>query len=144
MKTLTVLLGLLRALWIWWVRRHTDWLLPRPGPFSLTTRKDLTMKTFPTTAHLPTLPTPNDIARQELIVTVNGKAGDPQDVPLGTTETLVGKFAEGDEVSVSLTYVDDANPANRSESRTETLTIHDTVAPPQPGEFGLSTTEEIA
>lgn len=124
----------------WLARELEPFRPPRaPAPFTLLTLEVLTPmgKVFNVSAHLPTLPTPNDIAKQELTVTANGKAGAPVDVDLATVDVPLGSFNEGDTVSASLVYVDNSANANRSDPRVESLTVADTVAPPEPGEFGF-------
>jgi hypothetical protein len=56
-----------------------------------------------------------------------------------TNDLFVGN--DNDGVDVSLADVDDAG--NRSVSRDQSFVLTDTIAPPQPGEIGLTITDEV-
>ena len=91
---------------------------------------------FQISAHLPAMALAADVATRELTTTVNGTAQPAVNALPTDTDSVVGQFAEGDVLSVSLVDIDASG--NRSEATVEELTVSDTVAPPKPGEFGLS------
>lgn len=87
-----------------------------------------------------------DIAAQELTVDITKQDSEPvhvwkkldADIVEVTDDLFVAQ--DGDEVLLSLVYID-AN-GNRSESRDVAVTVIDTIAPPQPGVFGLTVTHQ--
>jgi hypothetical protein len=100
------------------------------------------MATFGIKFALPT-PGASDVAQRELTVTVNG--GDPPLVRTYTapaTESDEWVFALNDNLSVSLVDIDTSG--NRSQpSAAFTMTVTDTVAPPQPGALGVASIRQI-
>jgi len=141
MKLSSLLDEVLTAAVRWLAGELSQYLPPRrPSRFSFRVREVITPmgKVFEVSVQLPEVPTPNDIATQELVVTVNGEARPAVDVDLGETSVVVGAFAEGTTVEASLVYVDDSVNANRSPARVESLTVSDTEAPPEPGVFGFT------
>jgi hypothetical protein len=86
-----------------------------------------------------------DVVTRELAVAVNGvSVGDPVSYPGDTTSFGEVKAEQGDEVTLTLVDIDDATPPNRSEPAVVTFTAKDTIAPPQPGEFGVTLVREEA
>lgn len=114
----------------------------RPAPFGFTSEQVLTnmASEFLVGLTMPARPEPNDIVAQELTVTVDGAAQPPIAVDLAAPSVPLGQFAPGHVLTASLVYADAAG--NRSEPRVETLTVSDTVAPPEPGDFGF-TSEQV-
>lgn len=90
-------------------------------------------------------PNNKDVAKQVLSVTVAGGAAtvvefadqDAHD-PV-SNDAFIGNA--GDSVEASLTYVDGSG--NASQPRTETVTLTDTIAPDQPGDFGVQVTGQV-
>jgi hypothetical protein len=123
----------------------TDQRPPTPAPLTFTLRQefdpmatDAAPPRFRVLAHIPTRPEPNDIARQVLLLRVDGQEQPEVDVPLDATEFDLGVFPEGTTLSGEFAYIDRSRRANRSEASGFVLTIEDDEAPPKPGEFGLS------
>lgn len=88
-------------------------------------------------ANLPTLPSPlGDIVTQRLSVTSNDVS--VLEIDLDTTATVSPEFRvnQGENVKLSLRYVDDADPANVSSPSTQEFVANDTIAPDAPGAFG--------
>lgn len=83
------------------------------------------------------LPTPGapDVIGRELTYAIG--TAEPTTVALAAAATEYAGLSgnDNDAVAVSLVDVDDAG--NRSEARSQTFTLTDTIAPPQPGELGL-------
>lgn len=83
------------------------------------------------------LPPPgaSDVVARELTYSIGGGTTSTEQLDGGATEFggLVGN--DNEPVAVSLVDIDDAG--NRSEARSQTFTLTDTLAPPQPGEMGL-------
>lgn len=110
--------------------------IPRPKPFTIkliSERRENDMDILIYEADLPAVPEGTDVQEQELTITVDGVARDPQNIPL---ESAVATFEvpQDSEVSLSLVYVDDGG--NRSAAREQTFTAIDTIAPDAPGDFG--------
>lgn len=82
----------------------------------------------------------SDVESRELTVSVAG--GESQVFSLSGDETTSQEFdgEEGDVVSGSLVDID--NAGNRSEAREFSITLVDTIAPPQPGEVGVKVVSE--
>jgi hypothetical protein len=141
----TLFAAIEQALLDWLAGALSDRLVPRPprpDRFSLRVTEEISMTGFKVLAHLPTPPRigdPNFLASQALVVTVDTVAGDPVILPLTALEAEIGVYPVGKAIVVTLTYVDQSG--NESVPRAAEIVIVDTVAPPQPGEFGLSVTE---
>lgn len=93
------------------------------------------------TFHL-TLPTPgaSDVTKRELSVQVGSQAPIVQEFEGTITEAGGFTGEQDDAVLVKLVDIDDVG--NRSESREQSFTLTDTIAPPQPGEIGLTVDSE--
>lgn len=85
-------------------------------------------------ANFPAMPTGTDVVSQKLTVS----HGETVETTEHGTDVTSAEFVvpDGVEVTLSLVYVDDANPPNESAPRTQTFTANDTIAPDAPGEFG--------
>ena len=109
---------------------------PRPGSLLVTLlREDSDMLVYQ--ANLPALPDPiGDIVGQRFSVTANDIT--VLEVDLAVTDTVSPEFSvnDGDNVKLSLRYVDDATPPNLSEASTQEFVARDTIAPSAPGAFG--------
>ncbi len=108
--------------------------LPRPGLMQITapTEKD-GMLVYQ--AQLPALPDPlGDVVKQHLIVTSNGVSIVDVDLDLTAVKSPEFKVADDADVTLSLTYVDDA--ANVSAPSEQSFTAIDTIPPDAPGAFG--------
>jgi len=82
-----------------------------------------------------------DVVSRELSVVVNGTAlSEP--VSFGGDATDLGevKVEQGAEVTMSLVDIDDAG--NRSQPAVVTFVATDTIAPPEPGQFGVTLARE--
>tara|TARA_R110000868_G_scaffold277210_2_gene537051 strand:+ start:1068 stop:1580 length:513 start_codon:yes stop_codon:yes gene_type:complete len=92
------------------------------------------------------LPTPgaSDVVVRELVISVNGAESVTQTLQGQPLESEPFDANEDDIISGSLTDIDDATPANRSEPRLYELVVPDQTAPPQPGEVGLRKIEVAA
>ncbi len=117
--------------------------LPDPGPIFLSvTSEDQNMLTF--TIHLPAEPAePNDIVSGELTVTVANSAPVvfPTDKGQAEVSGLTGN--QGDTVTATFTYIDDASPPNRSvHASVLNVVLNDTIPPPSPGNLSLEVTAE--
>ncbi len=84
----------------------------------------------------PNDPNAGDVDHRTLTVTIDGGA------PIVTTVTDLGDSVQNDAgyvanagSVVSASLVDSDASGNNSPARTETATLTDTIAPPQPGEF---------
>lgn len=111
--------------------------LRRPGKVYLVIRREDTMLHF-----VLVLPehTVKDLQSRLLGFQVGNQ--EPVTLNLDPTveETEEYSGEEGDVVTGNLVDVDDAG--NRSEPRDFEVTLRDTLAPPQPGEFGVRVTRE--
>ena len=87
---------------------------------------------------LPT-PTVSDVVAQEVSVTIN--AGNPIILILTPgSEVVDAQFEGATGAEVATTLVDIDSSDNRSEPRNLVFVLTDTIAPPQPGEIGLTVT----
>ena len=86
-------------------------------------------------ADLPALPDPlGDIVNRHLTVSADGTVILDTDIDMTVTKTPEFGVADGANVTLSLTHIDDAgNPSPPSE---QSFTAHDTIAPSAPGAFG--------
>lgn len=91
---------------------------------------------------LPDVPEAADIATQVITLSVDG--GEVVETVLGrdATEYDAGLFDAGQVLDATLTYRDAAGNPSQNPLSTN-LTITDTVAPPDPGTFGFSLTQEF-
>ena len=114
-------------------RAAAKWLLPVPGPLvprlmAEQYRKDNDMLVY--TAEFPDNPADlKDITAKRF--RVNG--GEPKDYPIDTTVSDEFAVDQDSEVTITLTYVDDAG--NESQPATQVFTAKDTIAPDAPGDF---------
>lgn len=86
--------------------------------------------------NLPPVPPLTDVVARELVVVINDQV---QDVKMVSPEdtTIVGLMAPQDStVVLELRDIDDAG--NKSEPSVHMFTAIDSVAPPQPGELGVT------
>jgi hypothetical protein len=83
-----------------------------------------------------------DVTIRELSVVINGEPSLPLTFPGDTTEFGEVKADQGAEVTMTLVDIDDATPPNRSEPAVVAFVAADTIAPPKPGEFGVTLTRE--
>jgi hypothetical protein len=84
-----------------------------------------------------------DVVSRELSVVVNGVAlGEPVSFAGDVTSLGEVKVEQGAEVTLSLVDIDDATPQNRSQPAVVTFVAVDTIAPPKPGEFGVTLARE--
>lgn len=87
------------------------------------------------------LPSPGagDVVKRELTIARDGV--DPIVLETdGDAAALSSKAPQDSELTLTLVDIDDAG--NRSEPRVQTVTLADTIAPPQPGEMGIVVTGE--
>jgi hypothetical protein len=92
---------------------------------------------FEVTVTLPPLPADDVIASRKLSVAADGGAAEDVPVPDGAdTVTLPTKYPNGAALEATLVHTDEAG--NDSPPRSASLTVSDTVAPAEPGEFGMS------
>jgi hypothetical protein len=114
-------------------RAAAKWLLPVPGPLvprlmAEQYRKDNDMLVY--TAEFPDNPADlKDITAKRF--RVNG--GEPKDYPVEATASDEFSVDQDSEVTIALTYVDDAG--NESQPATQVFTAKDTIAPDAPGDF---------
>lgn len=111
--------------------------LPRPKPFTvkpISERRENDMDFLTYEATLPAVPA-SDVTSQSLVVTVDTVARAPQELAKEAT-TATFEVPQGSNVSLSLTYADDATPPNVSAPREQSFVANDTIAPTAPGEFG--------
>lgn len=80
-----------------------------------------------------------DVTKQRFYPPRNGS---PVDLDLSATESPEFTAAEGEEVTIALTYVDDAVPPNESSKSTLTFTAHDTIPPSAPDLMGATLLRE--
>jgi len=83
-----------------------------------------------------------DVSTRELSVVING--GEPSVVSFAGDATDLGEISaeQGAEVTMTLVDIDDATPPNRSEPAVVAFVAADTIAPPKPGEFGVTLARE--
>lgn len=82
----------------------------------------------------------SDVVKRLLTATVNGEASEPSEYPADTTNFGEIGFADNDSVILSLVDVDDAG--NSSEPAVFEFVATDTIAPAQPGSFGVTLLRE--
>lgn len=128
------------------ILRHLPPPQPAPFRFTISQRRATMPVTFDVTLNLPAVPTLTDpqspISRQTLVITVDGTARPPADVPLTDTSYAVGALNDGQVVGADLDYTNAAGYTGAH--RIENVTISSALFPPQPGEFGFSVTEQGA
>jgi hypothetical protein len=82
-----------------------------------------------------------DVVSRELSVVVNGVAiSEPVSFSGDATDFGEIRIEQGSEVTMTLVDIDDAK--NRSEPAVLAFVAADTIAPPQPGEFGVTLARE--
>lgn len=112
---------------------------PRPGPIVAT----LTREAGPMLIYTVTLPPPGapDVVQREFSSQVGVNPATVTVLGLNDPAPEVSAN-DGDSVTLILIDIDDANPPNRSEASTLTFTATDTIAPPKPGEIGVTLSRE--
>jgi hypothetical protein len=84
-----------------------------------------------------------DVVKREVTITIG--SGSPTVIELDgdalVTAELEGQ--ENDPVVGQLVDIDDAVPANRSPAKDFSFVLVDTIAPPMPGDVGLTVTAEV-
>ncbi len=116
--------------------------LPDPGPISLSVYlEDGSMLVFK--INLPALPDPpGDIVSGELTVTIGGAS--PVVIPTTSGQAVVDELRgnQGDSVTASFAWVDDAGNRSVHPSSIDGLVLNDTIPPPDPGALSLEVTRE--
>jgi hypothetical protein len=127
-------------------RQLAGWLARFQGPAkpgrAYVTLKEVFMareKRYVPTFHFPNLDVDEDVEVRELTITIDGVSGPPTEFPDDAETTDLPPLRVGQAVEVS--HVDLDAAGNRSQPRVLALTVEDTVAPPQPGEAGISARE---
>ena len=82
----------------------------------------------------------SDVVKRLLTATVNGEASEPSEFPADATNFGEIGFNDNDSVVLSLVDVDDAG--NSSEPAVFEFVATDTIAPAQPGSFGVTLLRE--
>ena len=82
----------------------------------------------------------SDVVKRQLVVTVG--SGDTQTIDLNGTDTVSPELSGADNDTVVGTLVDTDDAGNASPAREFSFVLTDTLAPPQPGELGITITRE--
>lgn len=112
--------------------------VPVPRPIILRKVREV-MDQLGLTFELPA-PGAGDVVDREFTVQLEGQEAAVTHLSAATTEFEV-VVDEGTKFSVSLVDVD--NAGNKSAPRTLDVEAVDTIAPPQPGEFGVKSVREV-
>jgi hypothetical protein len=135
------------SLWCYWFRRFMRGGPSRPGVMSLawttTLKVDAMNKTFYVfDVQFPPLAADSDVVRRELTYLVDDALVDLFFIEPGTDKLTNLAVAHDQTITLELVDVDEAG--NRSQARVlRQLIDKDPVAPPMPGEFAVTFTEEF-
>lgn len=82
----------------------------------------------------------SDVVKRTLVVKVGG--GDEQTISLSGTDVVTEELSGNDNDAVVGTLVDTDDAGNDSPAREFSFVLTDTIAPPQPGELGITVVRE--
>lgn len=112
--------------------------VPQPGELSVVVVSEVDGMKFE--IRLPALSEGHDVVKRHLSVAIAG--AEPATVVASPGDAAVGGFSGADNAEVALSLVDEDDAGNMSEPRLLTVTLVDTIAPPQPGEMAVVVTGE--
>jgi len=116
-----------------------------PEALSIVTTKEIHMSNdvLPFKVILPAEPANTDIVGGRLDISINGSPLPTIETAKGQTEVLGLEGPQDAELVLSFCYIDDATVPNKSGSVTNTIKLEDNVAPPTPGQLGVTVVGEV-